>query len=108
VDTTAPVTPAAGTTTPAAVPAAAPAAPVPGVAEIKLDFDDESWVEIKDGTGAVIFSRLNPAGAEQLVSGEPPLDLVIGNARSVRLTYRSKPVDLAPHTRVDVARVRLE
>ena len=28
-------------------------------------FDDESWVEIKDGTGAVIFSRLNPAGAER-------------------------------------------
>jgi cytoskeleton protein RodZ len=42
------------------------------------------------------------------VSGEPPLDLVIGNAQSVRLIYRGKAVDLAPHTRVDVARVRLE
>ncbi len=85
-----------------------PAAAVAGGAEIKLDFDDESWVEIKDGTGAVIFARLNPAGVQQVVSGEPPLDVVIGNARSVRLTYRNKPVDLGPHTRVDVARVRLD
>ena len=87
-------------------PVATPPAGAPGAAEIKLDFDDESWVEIKDGTGAVIFARLNPAGVQQVVSGEPPLDVVIGNAHSVRLTYRNKPVDLAPHTRVDVARVR--
>jgi cytoskeleton protein RodZ len=104
---TATVAPAAGTTTAAAATAPAKAATT-GVAEVKLSFDDESWVEIKDGTGVVIFSRLNPAGAEEMVSGEPPLDLVIGNARSVRLTYRNKPVDLTPHTRVDVARVRLE
>jgi cytoskeleton protein RodZ len=81
--------------------------PPASAAEVRLTFDDESWVEIKDATGTVIFSRLNSAGSEQTVGGEPPLDLVIGNARSVRLTYRGKPIDLAPHTRVDVARVRL-
>ncbi len=115
-DATAAVAPAAGTAPPPAAATAAPAATPPtpapsapaGVAEIKLNFDDESWVEIKDGTGAVIFSRLNPAGAEQVVTGTAPLDVVIGNAHSVRLSYRNKPVDLAPHTRVDVARVRLE
>lgn len=89
------------------VPTAAPAA-APGPGEVKLVFDSESWVEIRDATGVVIFSRLNPAGTEQVVTGEPPLDVVIGNAGSVQLTYRSKAVDLAPHTRVDVARVRLE
>jgi cytoskeleton protein RodZ len=112
--------PVAGNATPSTAPPAAPAAPpaaaqpapappiAAGVVEIKLNFDDESWVEIKDGTGAVIFSRLNPAGAEQVVAGTAPLDVVIGNAHSVRLSYRNKPVDLASHTRVDVARVRLE
>jgi cytoskeleton protein RodZ len=65
-------------------------------------------VEIKDASGTLIFSRLNSPGSEQTVSGEPPLDLVIGNAQSVRLIYRGKAVDLAPHTRVDVARVRLD
>jgi cytoskeleton protein RodZ len=104
--------PASTTQAAAAVPAAAVPAPaaatVPAAAEVTLDFDAESWVEVKDRSGALIFSRLSPAGAQQVVSGEPPLDLVIGNAQSVRLTYRGKPVDLAPHTRVDVARVRLE
>ena len=56
----------------------------------------------------VIFSRLNPAGTEQVVTGTPPLDVVVGNAHAVKLMYRNKPVDLAPHTRVDVARVHLE
>ncbi len=97
---------------PAAAPAAAPpvgAAPsTGGLAELRLTFDDESWVEIKDASGTLIFSRLNSPGSEQTVSGEPPLDLVIGNAQSVRLIYRGKAVDLAPHTRVDVARVRLD
>jgi len=107
--------PATGPTAPATSVATAPSAAVsspptgnPAVAEVKLDFDAEAWVEIKDGTGAVIFARLNPAGVQQVVTGEPPLDVVVGNAHSVRLTYRNKPVDLGPHTRVDVARVRLE
>ena len=107
--------PAAAPTAPATSAATAPTAGAtppptgnPAVAEVKLDFDAEAWVEIKDGTGAVIFARLNPAGVQQVVTGEPPLDVVVGNAHSVRLTYRNKPVDLGPHTRVDVARVRLE
>lgn len=103
----------AGAAATAEAPTAAPAPPsapvsAPGPGEVKLAFDGESWVEVKDATGTVVFSRLNPAGTEEVVSGEPPLELVIGNAGSVRLTYRNKPVDLAPHTRVDVARVRLE
>jgi len=32
----------------------------------------------------------------------------VGNASGVELSYRGKPVDLAPHTRSDVARLTLE
>jgi cytoskeleton protein RodZ len=42
------------------------------------------------------------------VSGPPPLDLVIGNAADVTLTWKGKRVDLAPHTRQNVARLTLE
>lgn len=75
---------------------------------IKLVFERQSWVEIHDRAGRVIFSRLNAAGTEHEVSGEPPLKLVVGNARGVRLTYDGRPVDLAPHTNVAVARLTLE
>lgn len=80
----------------------------PGEHLLKLTFDMQSWVEIHDRTGRRIFSQLNAAGTDQAVSGEAPLTLVVGNARGVRLTHNSQPVDLAPYTKIDVARLTLE
>jgi cytoskeleton protein RodZ len=71
-------------------------------------FERQSWVEVRDRNDRVLFSQLNPAGAVQTVQGTPPLSLVIGNAAGVRLTYKGKAVDLAPHTKTDVARLTLE
>ncbi len=82
------------------------AAGAPG--ELKLAFDSESWVEVKDRSGQVVFAQLNRPGSEQVVRGQPPFDVVVGNAHGVHLTYRGKAIDLAPHTRVDVARVLVE
>jgi cytoskeleton protein RodZ len=87
-------------------PVSVSAAPVKTA--LRLSFDDESWVEVKDGAGNVIFSQLNRPGSERVVTGAPPLSVVIGNAHGVKLSYRGKVVDLGPHTRVDVARVVLE
>jgi cytoskeleton protein RodZ len=75
---------------------------------VRLSFDRESWVEIKDARGRLILSQLNPPGSSQVVQGEPPLSLVVGNARSVRLAYGDREVDLGPYTRVDVARFTLD
>jgi cytoskeleton protein RodZ len=75
---------------------------------VRLRFDRESWVEIRYRNGCRITSQLNPAGTELAVSGLPPRSLVVGNAASVRLTHNDQPVDLAPHIRVDVARLTLE
>jgi len=79
-----------------------------GSAQLHFSFEDDSWVEIKDGTGQVIFAQLGRAGSERTVKGNPPLSVIVGNAHGVRLTYREKVVDLGPYIRVDVARVVLE
>lgn len=84
------------------------AQPQPGEAEVRLVFDDNSWVQIRDRSGKAIFSRLNPGGTEQRVSGNPPFTLVVGNARGVRLTYNERPVALERYIKVDVARLTLE
>lgn len=89
-------------------PPASPAAAPSGMAELHFAFETESWVEIRDRDGRTIFSRLNPAGTEQSVTGLPPFTLTVGNARGVRLTYNDRPVDLAPYTKVSVARLTLE
>ena len=127
---TAPVTNQAVETVPApaTVPAAAPAAPATAEAPVPLApqvpsappaadvggqrlqfvFDGDAWVEVKDKSGKVIFYQLNSKGSQQSVRGNPQFSLVIGNAAHVRLTYNDKPVDLAPHIKVDVARLTIE
>jgi cytoskeleton protein RodZ len=67
----------------------------------------EAWIEIRDAADRMLVSSLNPPGSERVVRGKPPYTLVIGNASSVRVTYDDKPVDLAPHTRQDVARLTI-
>ena len=79
-----------------------------GGKRIALQFDNESWVEIRQGDGKVLMSQLNLKGTRQLVEGVPPFILVIGNASNVRLSYNEMPVDLRPHFKMDVARLVLE
>jgi cytoskeleton protein RodZ len=108
---------------PAADPPAAPLlqAPVPALVaasraveaelhakRIELSFNRESWVEIRDAEGRIVFSQLNPPGTRREVEGVAPFTLVIGNARGVRLRYNESEVDLMPYTRTDVARLTLK
>jgi cytoskeleton protein RodZ len=82
--------------------------PRSGEKRIRLDFDQESWVEIRDRNERVIFSQLNRPGTTQEVSGRPPFSVVVGNAHGVKMTLGDQPVDLASHTKIDVARLILE
>ena len=89
-------------------PADASKAGPPGSRALHFRFDTESWVEIRDANNKIIFSKLNKPGAEERVNGMPPFKLVVGNAKGVHLNYDDKPVDLAPHIGVTVARLTLE
>ena len=94
--------------------AVAPAAPAPapvssgpktGPNRLVVRTEGEAWIEIRDSLDRMLVSSLNPPGSERVVRGRPPYTLVIGNASNVRVTYDDKPIDLAPHTRQDVARL---
>lgn len=79
-----------------------------GMHQLIFSFDGSSWVEVKDAAGRTIFSQMNARGTTQVVEGHPPFQLVVGNASMVRLQYNDQPVDLMPHTRVEVARLTLD
>lgn len=105
---------AAGAAAVSAAPPAEPAASgnpsrpaAAGEHELRLVFDKESWVEIRDRSGRAVLSQINKPGTEQRISGLPPFSLVIGNANGVKLMHNDNPVDLAQHTKVDVARFTL-
>ena len=74
---------------------------------LMLAFRDYSWTEVRDRNGRVLLSGMNPGGTAQSLSGTPPLEIVIGNAADVSVRYKGQPVDLAPHTRQNVARFTL-
>ncbi|HEX5629274.1 MAG TPA: helix-turn-helix domain-containing protein, partial [Usitatibacteraceae bacterium] len=88
-------------------PAEPAPAPAPGEGVIRLAFRAAAWVEITDARGKMLLSRTHSGGSSAEVVGKPPFTLVIGNAPEVRLTYNGREVDLAPHTRVAVARFTL-
>jgi len=79
-------------------------------AVLRLAFDGESWVEIKDKDDNILSSQINLQGSELRLDGGAPFSLVIGHAASVRLYYKGKQVDLTPHigSLNEVARLTLE
>ncbi|HMW53932.1 MAG TPA: DUF4115 domain-containing protein [Rhodocyclaceae bacterium] len=75
---------------------------------LDFDFEQDAWVEVKDGRGKTVLSKLGQAGGRLGVEGQAPFTLVVGNARYVKLQRNGKPVDLAASTKVTVARLKLE
>jgi len=87
---------------------ASEARPIPGAKVVQFRFQGSSWVEVRDARGKLIFQRLNAAGTQAQVAARPPLDVVVGNAPDVRVTYDGRDFPLEPHTNVAVARFTLE
>ncbi|NBC22636.1 MAG: DUF4115 domain-containing protein [Gammaproteobacteria bacterium] len=70
---------------------------------LAFGFSDDCWVEVKNASGANLYSDLNRAGSELELVGEGPFRILLGYAPGARLTFNGEPVPLAPHTRNNVA-----
>lgn len=94
---------------PAATPTAAAVAPAaPGSRVLNVAFEQACWIQVKDAGGKVLLEGLFPAGSSRQLAAPPPLNVVLGNAPGVRLTYGDRVVDLGTQTRDAVARITLE
>ena len=105
----APVTtmaPTSATTAPV-TSSAAPAAVAAGAGQVSIQFVNDCWTQVTDGNGKVLFSGLKRKGASLDVSGKPPLTLRLGFARGVQVSYNGQPVDVAPFTSGETARLKL-
>jgi cytoskeleton protein RodZ len=87
--------------------AATGGAPAPE-ASLVLKFRGTSWVEVKDANGRVVVQMTGGSGMTQTVSAVPPVELALGNAPDVDVTFRGQPLDLSPYVRGGVARVALK
>ena len=81
---------------PAPVKAEAPAPvvepePAGPTLTIEFSFLEDCWLEATDARGARLFYGLGEAGARRRVSGEPPIDVFLGNANGVAVTVDGEP-----------------
>ena len=77
-------------------------------ATLRFVVSKEAWIEVRDSEQKVVFSQRLAPGSEQQVQGQGPLSVTVGYAPGVQLFLRGQQVDLAPHSRGDVARLVLE
>lgn len=75
---------------------------------VHLEFTEDSWVEVRDGTGKILLSMLGKQGTSRNAAGPTPLLVVVGNAKGVKLYYKGQPVALQPIAGSGVARLKLE
>lgn len=91
---------------PSAGAASAPALAVPANGALLLRAQAQSWVEVIDGRGNPLMSRLLEAGETVGLDGPTPLRVRIGNAAATQVSFRGRPVDLTP-SRDNVAKLEL-
>lgn len=88
-------------------PVRASIAPMPARAAdpfLALEFDGDSWVEIRGADGKVLESGLLKAGDRRTYSAGEVSRMKLGNAAAVRVLNAGKVQDLAPFVRASVAR----
>ncbi len=98
------------TVEPAKSTPAAPAASVASTAPASLlgvRAAADSWVQVSDGSGKTLLSRLLQAGESIGLDGQLPLRVTIGNASGTAVTFRGVAVDLSAGARDNVARLEL-
>lgn len=78
------------------------------VQPLRLEFDEDSWVEVQDGSGKTLLATLGKQGTSKIVSGAPPISVTIGNAKGVRVYYKNEPRELGAVTDQNTAHLRLE
>jgi len=101
----APVAPTVAAAAPAAV--AAPEAPVAGQGQLHVQFTADCWTQVTDGNGKVLLSGLKRKGDTIDLNGKPPFAVRLGYARGAQVAYNGQPVDVAPFTSGETARMKV-
>lgn len=90
----------------AAAPAAAAAAD--GASLLEFRASAESWVQVRDAAGSVVFERVLKAGQTAQAGGKPPLAVVVGKASATEVLVRGTPFDVTAAARENVARFEVK
>jgi cytoskeleton protein RodZ len=79
-----------------------------GMSKLDISATQETWVNVVDANGREIYSRTIFAGSRESIGVKPPVNVTVGNAGATSMSFNGKAVELAPHSRNNVAHVKLE
>lgn len=82
--------------------------PVNSTKKVNVSVDEQTWIRVSDKSGKVVFEKLLEAGAVEGFDGEPPFNVLVGNAKATKLMFLGKPLDLTSYTKDNVARLVLQ
>jgi cytoskeleton protein RodZ len=68
----------------------------------------ESWVQVKNTTGQLVFNQLVKPGDRHVLKIEGTMNVVIGFADGVQVQLRGKSFDLTPVSKGTVARFEVK
>ncbi|MFS1524219.1 RodZ domain-containing protein [Microbulbifer sp. 2304DJ12-6] len=63
---------------------------------LRLRFDEDAWIEVKDAGGVVLLAGVQEGGTSKSLDGRAPFELMLGNARATHVVYLEKTVDSEP------------
>jgi len=69
--------------------------------------NEETWVNVVNGQGKQIYSKVLTKGQSDSIETTPPLKVTVGNAQHTVLQFNGQVIDLSAHTRDRVARLTL-
>ena len=105
----APAAPIAAPPTLPIMPAEPTVAPTPaGMAKLEFSANQETWVNVLDANGRKVYSKTIFAGSRESIDVTPPVNITVGNAGATSMSFNGKSVELAPHSRNNVAHIKLE
>ncbi len=74
---------------------------LPGPDQLQINFGSNSWLEIDDAAGKRLYSEMLHAGDNFLLTGRAPFQVLLGDARKVKVNFNSSPIDISTSIRND-------
>lgn len=78
-----------------------------GTVEVSFTFKDDCWVSVKDGDGEIMAIGVKTKGRVMVVSGIPPVSVILGAPQSVEIDFGGLAVDMSVYPGGESARFTL-
>jgi cytoskeleton protein RodZ len=64
--------------------------------QLEMQFTDDCWVEVRDASRKILLADMRRAGDTEIVEGEPPYRVVLGQSEAVALRFQGRFIPITP------------